>query len=382
MNGIIDSTLREGSQMVGVSFSLADKLAILERLDRIGVEELEIGVATRYDHDVPELLRQCRSSNFQARLALWCRCRPEDITCAAALKPDVISLSIPGSDLHISKKLGKSRSWVLDTVSNSISQAQKCGLGYISLGIEDATRADQTFLEKIIATAQKSGVNRIRLADTVGVSTPLDLADQVSRLKEQFEIEIGVHCHNDFGMATANSMAALDKGADWADVTVYGIGERTGNARLEELTGFLTTQRGHNYDLSLLKGLVRDVAMSCGRSLDDHHPVVGSMIFACETGLHLQGLRRQPATYEPYPPETVGLQRQLLFGNKVGRLEIEDCMKGGKIKQSPPEYDRIIAEVRKEVAILGYPLRREDFSTLVGNISIKHGNKCKVKPNH
>ena len=369
MKGIIDSTLREGSQMVGVSFSLADKLAIITGLDKIGVEELEIGVASRYDHDLSELLRQARANRIKARLALWCRCRPEDITCAAALEPDVISLSIPGSDLHISKKLNKSREWVLATASSSIKQARENGLGYVSLGIEDATRADPVFLEKIIATAQAAGIDRIRLADTVGIATPLSLANLVTQLKGRFEVEIGVHCHNDFGMATANSMAALDGGADWADVTVYGIGERTGNARLEELAGFLGIRRGHNYDLAPLKGLVREVALLCGRPLDDHHPVVGSRIFACETGLHLQGLRREPATYEPYPPETVGLKRQLLFGSKIGRLEIDESLKLGRRKLSSSEYDRIVTEVREKAATLAYPLPLEEFSTLVGNIS-------------
>ncbi|MEN8142588.1 MAG: pyruvate carboxyltransferase [Thermodesulfobacteriota bacterium] len=368
MKGLIDSTLREGSQMVGASFSLDDKLAIVKRVDKIGVEELEIGVVTRYDRDLPELIRQCRAAKVQARLALWSRCRPEDIACASALKPDVLSLSIPGSDLHISKKLNKSRDWVLDRVSGSIKQARESGLGYISLGIEDATRADLAFLEEIIATAQKAGVDRIRLADTVGVATPLELAGQVTHLKEQFGIEIGVHCHNDFGMATANSLAALDGGADWADVTVYGIGERVGNARLEELAGFLAIRRGQNYDLAPLKELTREVALLCGRPLDDHHPVVGSRIFACETGLHLQGLRREPATYEPYPPETVGLKRQILFGSKTGRLEIEECLKGGKIKLANHEYDRIVGEIRKKTATLSYPLQLEGFSALVGKI--------------
>jgi homocitrate synthase NifV len=367
MKGLIDSTLREGSQMVGVSFSLEDKLAILKGLENIGVEELEIGVATRYDRDLPELLRQCRAINFGARLALWCLCRSEDIACAAALKPDVISLSIPGSDLHISKKLHKSREWVLATVSRSIKQARESGLGYISLGIEDATRTDATFLEEIITTAQKAGANRIRLADTVGVATPLRLADQVSQLKAKFEIEIGVHCHNDFGMATANSLTALESGADYADITVLGIGERAGNARLEEVVGFLALRNSWHYKTTALKPLAELLAVLVGQEISLARPVIGASIFHCESGLHLQGLRKDASTYEPFAPEKVGTERQLLMGAKIGKREIRNCLEPMGIILPCKQLKKLVCEVRKRASNFRRPLREKEFHSLIAS---------------
>lgn len=369
MRGLIDSTLREGSQMVGVNFTLADKLALLGGLEEIGVEELEIGVATRYDHDLPELLRYCRGNNFQARTALWCRCLPEDIACAAALKPAVLSLSIPGSDLHIRKKLNKSRQWVLEAVSCGVHQARGAGLGYISLGIEDATRSDATFLEKIVATALAAGASRVRLADTVGVATPATLADQVAKLKEKFAIEIGVHCHNDFGMATANSLAALEAGADYADVTILGIGERAGNARLEEVSGFLALRDGRPYNTAALRPPAELLATLLGWQINPARPVIGARIFHCESGLHLQGLRKDASTYEPYAPEMVGRERQLLLGAKIGRREIEDCLVALGISLPCSQIKKLVCEVRRQVGKYGRPLPDKEFHAILAAVS-------------
>ncbi|HSH13828.1 MAG TPA: pyruvate carboxyltransferase [Desulfurivibrionaceae bacterium] len=321
MKGLIDSTLREGGQMVGVNFTLDQKLAIVARLDRLGIEEIEVGIATRLDQELPALLAGCREMGSRARLALWCRCREEDIEEAARLKPDVLSLSIPASDLHITKKLGKNHGWVLTTLARSIKMARELGCRLISLGLEDATRAGKAFLEEIIATAMAAGIDRIRLADTVGVATPAEMADLVRTLKGRFAIEVGVHCHNDFGMASANSLAAIEAGADWADVTVYGIGERAGNARLEEVAGFLALRGRRRYVVRELKELVALAAGCCGKEIDPHHPVVGAKIFHCETGLHLQGLEIDSSTYEAYPPEAVGAGRKLLYGGKIGRRQ-------------------------------------------------------------
>jgi len=314
--------------MVGVNFRLEEKLAIIHALDRIAIEEIEVGVATAYDRDLPELIRRSRNEGIKARLALWSRCRPEDIARAGVLKPDVLSLSIPGSDLHIEKKLGRDRAWVLARVSEGVAQGRALGIPYLSLGIEDSTRSDPSFLEAIIATAQTAGIARIRLADTVGIATPLDLSRLLLRLKTKFRVSLGVHCHNDFGMASANTVTALDSGADWADVTVYGIGERAGNARLEEVAAHRVLQRGHHYELRELKGLVGLVAGCCGKRIDPHHPVVGEKIFQCETGLHLQGLEVDTATYEAYPPEVVGSERKLVYGNKIGRRQWRRLLAG------------------------------------------------------
>lgn len=367
MKGLIDSTLREGGQMVGVNFTLEQKRAIVAHLDRLGIEEIELGVATELDLKLPHLLTGCRAAGTRARLALWCRCRAEDIRMAARLRPDVLSLSIPTSDLHLTKKLGKNRGWVLEKVSQSVHLGQELGINIISLGLEDATRADPGFLLEIVNTAAAAGVDRVRLADTVGVATPAELARLVSAVKGSIAVEVGVHCHNDFGMATANSLAALEASADWADVTVLGLGERAGNARLEEVAGFLALRRHRNYRVSQLRELGELVSRLAGQPITPHHPVLGEKIFYCESGLHLQGLHADPGTYEPYQPEQVGAERRLFYGSKIGKSQLVQHLTKAGLQTPSGKLDALLQLIRTGISQENLPMENDDLHALLAN---------------
>ena len=368
MKGLIDSTLREGSQTFGLAFSLTQKKEIFSGLCAVGIEEIEVGLATPLDEDLPPLMEYCRAHDAGRRLALWCRCRREDILFARSLRPDVLSLSIPVSDIHIEKKLGRDRKWVDEAASASIRKARQLGFKFVSLGLEDATRADHDFLERIVKKAIAAGVDRVRLADTVGIANPIEFADLVQNIKSLGPVEVGVHTHNDFGMATANSLAALDAGADWADVTILGLGERAGNARLEELASYLTLQRKKSYKLEALKGLSKKVAQMSGRVIEPQKPIVGEKIFYCETGLHLQGLKKDTSTYEPFAPEIVGASRKLQFGGKVGRKEILSCLGGIKINPANFNLDEVVLGVRRKAAAMGRPLKRREILSIIAAV--------------
>ncbi len=367
MKGLIDSTLREGSQTFGLAFSLAQKKEIFSGLCSVGIEEIEIGLATALDEDLPELMEFCRGHDGGRRLALWCRCRREDILCARSLQPDVLSLSIPVSDIHIEKKIARSRKWVLEAAKSSILQARQLGFRFISLGLEDATRADHGFLKNIVQTAIAAGVDRVRLADTVGIANPIAFADLVRSIKNLGSVEVGVHVHNDFGMATANSLAALDAGGDWADVTVLGLGERAGNAHLEELASYLTLHRANRYTLEALAGLARNVAEMSGRAIEPHRPIVGEKIFYCETGLHLQGLKNDTATYEPFSPDIFGASRKLHYGGKIGRKEVLRYLGGVKKHAATINLDEIVLAVRRKAEAIGRPLKRKELLSIISS---------------
>jgi len=369
MKGLIDSTLREGEQTVGVSFSVEQKLRIVKILSRLGIEEIEVGVVSRRTSDPGKLLllarRALKKRRKKPRLALWCRCLADDIKYAAALQPDVLSLSIPASDLHLQTKLGQSRGWALSTLEKSIKNALATGVKLVSIGLEDSSRADNSFVVRLARTAEKAGAQRLRLADTVGVLSPARMEKMVRHLRNHCSIELGVHTHNDFGMATANAIAALEAGADWADATILGLGERAGNARLEEVIGYLVLNRKkQNYDVHHLKRLCAEVARAAKIEVSPRHPLVGRGVFECESGLHLQGLLRDPSTYEPFSPESVGGVRSLLYGGKIGRRAVADHPAFSGLAVDDRRLDETADAVRRLAVRIGRPLNSAEFANL------------------
>jgi homocitrate synthase NifV len=320
-HGIIDSTLREGEQTPGVCFSQAQRFEIIRQLCQVGVEEIELGVASEKNNHLRELLAFARqASKGRQCLGLWCRCRSEDIIFAASCRPDVLALSLPASDLHISQRLQKDRAWILATLYRSARQARALNIPFLSLGLEDATRADPEFLCQLARAAYDCGIQRLRLADTVGIGSPASMTTMVQMITREAEISCGVHTHNDFGMATANAIAAIEAGASWIDATVIGLGERAGNCRLEEAIAFLSLITGKDcYRPNLLPALCETVSKAAGLAIARNHPVIGESIFTCETGLHLHGLTVNPDTYEPYSPDKVGARRTMHFGRKSGK---------------------------------------------------------------
>ncbi|MFW2368201.1 MAG: LeuA family protein [Desulforhopalus sp.] len=317
---IIDTTLREGEQSPGVLFSKSIRENIVDGLTRIGITEAELGISSDLQPDPGPIINYCRANHPQLKLSLWSRCKKEDIVYAAKRKPDILSLSIPLSDIHLFERLKKDRRWARAAMSRSIQFARKSKMK-VSVGFEDATRCDPKFLFFMAKVAEDCGATRIRIADTVGIASPNHLAGLVDALRKKLSYcTIGVHTHNDFGMATANTIAALEAGASFVDVVVLGLGERTGCARLEEVVGYLSLVKGNpNFHPQFIKPLARYVAKIVSTRISGTRPVIGDRIFTCETGLHLQGLHQNPKSYEPFSPEKVQAERKLLYGSKSGK---------------------------------------------------------------
>ena len=353
MKGLVDATLREGEQAAYVYFEPKQKLHIIDLLTRIGIEEIELGIAVK-NPEIKELFHQARKQT-SARLSLWCRCLPADIDETLALEPDIIAMSVPVSDIHIEHKLKKSRQWVLETVYKSINYIRRRHDLYISLGLEDASRAALEFVKEVCKVAQEAGANRIRFADTLGVLSPLEMSSIVKELKACCTLDIGVHTHNDFGMATANAISALQAGADFVDVTACGLGERAGNAALEEIVAFLAKRMGRkHYQLSLLRPLCHYVADAARVPISPKKPIVGEEIFTCESGIHIDGLLKCPQTYEPLMPEELGLKRKFLIGKKAGEKALAAKLTSLGVKLSAIQLHKVL----KEVKITSSPLNR------------------------
>ncbi|CAK8719536.1 Pyruvate carboxyltransferase [Candidatus Electrothrix laxa] len=354
IHSLIDSTLREGEQTPNVLFADKDKYNIVKGLCRVGIDEIELGIATPMNAYLPRLIKEVRKITAgSCWLSLWCRCKPEDIAFAASCSPDLLSLSIPVSDAHIRERLGKDRAWITTTLASSIQQALVAGIPAVAVGMEDASRADVDFLLATAKIAEQHGATRVRLADTVGICSPTHMTTLVQAVKETVSLSLAVHCHNDFGMATANSIAALEAGADSLDATVLGLGERAGNCRLEEVIGYLALVLGEKrYHPEFLPELCQLVAETAGRDIADNHPLVGSAIFTCESGLHQHGLTVNPDIYEPYAPERVGGTRRLRFGGKTGARAIQLQLHKAGIQLNEMQIKDLVRRIRSGGQVL------------------------------
>jgi homocitrate synthase NifV len=372
---IIDTTLREGEQTPGVIFSLEEKRRIIDGLVRVGVGEVELGLSSSFHPCVGPLIAYCRNTHPHLKLSLWSRCKKEDIAVAAELCPDLLSLSIPVSDMHLEKRLGKDRTWALATLRSAMNFARDKGMT-LSIGFEDASRSDQRFLMAMAQVAEQLGAVRIRLADTVGIASPGQMARLVADLGRGLSTsQLAVHTHNDFGMATANAVAALEAGARYVDTVVLGLGERSGCARLEEIVAYLNLVKGDTrLQTGQLKPLARYVAGITGRTIEGNRPIVGEDIFTCETGLHLQGLRNDPQTYEPFAPEQVGAERKLLLGPKCGRRAIIAHLKGLDSRLATNLPEETVQRVRAEATALRRPLRDLELLRLLAPPRQKHSS--------
>lgn len=332
MTGLIDSTLREGAQAPVRYLTTEQKAEVVRAVAAIGVSEIELGHAVSEVSFGPEPLSVLMEVAAEAapvlRRAIWCRARAEDIETAAELGPEVVSFAMPVSDRHLVNRLGRDRGWALDQITELVDVARSAGVNYVSIGLEDATRADVGFLRDIAAAAEWAGADRIRIADTVGIAAPDLISGLVIELAGHYSGEIGVHLHNDFGMATAGAISAIRAGASWVDVSLLGLGERAGISRLEEVCGWLALQTGANFDLAMVRSIAARLAGWVDRPVPVAAPVLGDEIFTCESGLHVAGVALDPGSYEPYPPEAVGATRKLRLGRHSGRAAVAALVPG------------------------------------------------------
>ncbi len=352
---LIDSTLREGEQCFGVYFDAAQKREILGLLGRLRVDEAELGVAGR-DQGLAALVEHARTVMPGARLSVWAACRADAIRAGAALGVDWLHLGLPVSDAHMAARLGLDRRGLLRHLRAHVDMALEAGAARVSLGLEDASRADPRFLARAARAAAEAGARRVRLSDTVGVWHPLEVAGLVKRLKSRLDVAVGVHCHNDFGLGTANALAGLLAGADYADAAVLGLGERAGLAALEELAAYLHLRLGAPYRVEELPALCQAVARAARLEIPARKPVAGQGQFACETGLHVHGLAKDPALFEPYDPARLGLSRRTALGKKSGRAAVAAALRALGRDPAACDLEALVGRVRALSEGLGRPL--------------------------
>ncbi|HEX3002435.1 MAG TPA: homocitrate synthase family protein [Methanoregula sp.] len=353
---ICDVTLRDGEQTPGVSFSCKEKVEIATRLDEIGIEVIEAGFPAVSENE-KTCVKSIANLGLDARICGFSRAREPDIQTAIDCDVDMVSIFIPTSELHVRLKFRKPREQVLEDSLKMIDFARDHGV-QVRFAAEDASRTDLPFLKEVYLRAAEHGAVLLSFADTVGCLLPSDMHRIMTDLVSSVDRPFCAHCHNDMGCAVANTITAAEAGAFQLHTTVNGIGERAGNASLEELLVALRMKKGiDRYDLSKLTELSHTVEKFSGVVLPRNKPVTGELAFSHESGIHIAAILEDPSTYEVFPPELVGGKRHFILGKHTGKKALEHV-----------------------VATLGCDLSEKQICRVLDLVKDHSEHKCNITP--
>ena len=367
---INDTTLRDGEQAAGIAFSLDEKVAIATFLDTIGVQEMEVGIPAM-GGDEAQAIRTIANLGLNAQLLGWNRAVLSDIQASIHCGLTRIHISIPVSDIQIQVKFQGQWANMFKQLQGAISFARDHGLE-VSVGGEDSSRADEIFLLEAAQFAQESGAFRFRFCDTVGILDPFSTFEKVKKMTAALAIPVEMHTHNDLGLATANALAGVRAGATSINTTVNGLGERAGNAALEEVVMALRQIYGlkTNIQTERLLELSRFVAKTVNCPVPPWKAIVGANTFAHESGIHAHGVLNNPSTYEPFDPKEVGWQRRFVVGKHSVRHLLSQVLQNYGIQLDASNSQRLLNAVRDLSTQLKRSLTIDELLTLVSQENI------------
>lgn len=358
---LADTTLRDGEQAPGVFFSPRQKVQIVKLLAQCGIKEIEAGTPSSCKTEM-EAFHKILSLGLKVRIVAWGRMTNEDLQAVKSSRVSTVNLSIPLSDIQISTKLRTSRKQVLEKIKEYVGKAREMGLE-VALGGEDSSRAEEDFLVEAIEVAKQEGAFRFRYADTVGILDPLRTYQTLSRLKKWTSFPLEFHGHDDFGMATANSIAAWRAGVASISATLCGLGERAGNGALEEIAFFLALRE--NVDVGIdLKGLFSLCLLTSRlskRKIPPWKSIIGEEIFLHESGIHVDGILKNPRNYEPFNPSIIGRKHRFTLGKHSGRKSVLWTYEKLGITLSEQKVTEILHKIKNFTATKKRPPSKEEL---------------------
>lgn len=377
---IFDTTLRDGEQTPGVSLTVEQKVMIAEALDHLGVDVIEAGAAIASKGDF-EAIKVISQRGFKAEICSFARIKKEDIDAAADANSDSIFMVAPSSEYHINAKFpNKGKEFVIEKSIEAIEYAKERGL-IVEFGAEDASRADLEFVISLLKAGEEANADRLTFADTVGVLTPERTSEIIKRLKRELKKPIAIHCHDDFGLATANTIQAVLNGANEFHATINGIGERAGNAALEEIAMALEFLYGVKLDINKEKlySISKLVEKLTRVFVPPNKPIVGDNAFTHESGIHTSALLRDSRTYEPISPELIGRKRVIVLGKHAGKASVEAILKDLGYSANPQQLEEILARI-KDLGDKGKRVTDADVKAIVETVlQIKSEKKVKLE---
>ncbi|QFR48835.1 homocitrate synthase [Sulfurimonas lithotrophica] len=346
---INDTTLRDGEQAPYVAFNTQEKINIAQLLYESGADELEVGIPAMGQKEQDDL-KEILALNLPIRIMSWNRTTMSDLEASLETGIKAVDLSVPVSKTLIDVKFGGDKDKLFQNLENVVKVAKQEGL-FVCIGGEDSSRADNEFLKELMSFGASLGADRFRYCDTIGILTPNQTYENISYLASDNTLDIEMHTHNDFGMATANSIAGIEAGAVSANTTVIGLGERAGNASFEQVLMSLKHQfkEDRDIDASKLHELVRSVSRAANKPISSSRPIVGANIFSHESGIHVNGMIKNSASYEAFEPEGVGLQRYFPIGKHSGTSTLLYHLNASGIKPITQKVQNMLPIVREIV---------------------------------
>lgn len=346
---LIDSTLRDGEQAPGVVFSRSEKLELAAAITAAGIPELEAGTPA-IDEEERADLNAIVDLRLDCRVTAWCRATAQDLQHACTCGVDSVHISFPVSPILLGA-LGKEERWLWNTLPEIVGRA-RARFRHVSVGAQDASRADATLLDRFVLAARDAGAGRVRIADTVGIWNPHQAWRCFRRLRAiaGSRLSVEFHGHNDLGMATANTVSAVEGGADAVSVTVNGLGERAGNAPLEEVAMALrhTLGRDSGLDTSRLSALCELVSNRARRCIHAAKPITGADVFRHESGIHTAALLKNPIAYQPFPSEEAGRSPEpFAIGKHSGAAGVQSLLAASGISVPTSLCPEILSAVRR-----------------------------------